>query len=107
MNTRSETWIYEKDMAWEAAGAGVVRQIMGYDEQAMLVKVKFEKGATGSLHTHPHTQTTYVARGKFEFTIDEETKTVKFYDDNIETKMKKLLIDVDIHKIKHNNYSLN
>ena len=55
MNTRSETWIYEKDMAWEPAGAGVVRQIMGYDEQAMLVKVKFEKGATGSLHTHPHT----------------------------------------------------
>ncbi|MBP8622055.1 cupin domain-containing protein [Bacteroides sp.] len=80
MNTRSETWIYEKDMAWEAAGAGVVRQIMGYDEQAMLVKVKFEKGATGSLHTHPHTQTTYVASGKFEFTIDGETKTVEAGD---------------------------
>jgi len=31
-------------------------------------KVRFEKGAVGSKHTHPHEQTTYVLSGEFEFT---------------------------------------
>ena len=47
----------------EPAGKGVTRQVMGYDGQVMMVKVKFEKGAVGTLHTHYHTQTTYVASG--------------------------------------------
>lgn len=76
MKTRSETFIYEKDKVWEPAGEGVTRQIMGYDGQVMLVKVKFEKGAIGTAHTHYHTQTTYVASGKFEFTIGDEKKIV-------------------------------
>ena len=42
--TRSNTFIHEKEIAWEPAGEGVVRQIMGYDGQVMLVKVKFEQG---------------------------------------------------------------
>lgn len=36
----------------------------------------FKKGAIGSMHNHPHTQITYVASGKFEFTIDGEVHTV-------------------------------
>ena len=67
--TRSEVFITEKGTEWEPAGEGVTRQIMGYDGQVMLVKVKFEKGAVGTAHTHYHTQTTYVASGKFEFTV--------------------------------------
>ena len=58
--TRSNTFILEKEIAWEPAGEGVVRQIMGYDGQVMLVKVKFEQGAIGTPHTHYHTQTTRV-----------------------------------------------
>ena len=50
--TRSNTFILEKEIAWEPAGEGVVRQIMGYDGQVMLVKVKFEQGAIGTPHTH-------------------------------------------------------
>lgn len=46
--TRSNTFIIEKEKAWEPAGEGVARQIMGYDGQVMLVKVKFEKGAIGT-----------------------------------------------------------
>ena len=68
--TRSNTFILEKEIAWEPAGEGVVRQIMGYDGQVMLVKVKFEQGAIGTPHTHYHTQTTYVASGNFEFTVN-------------------------------------
>ena len=76
MKTRSETFIYGKDKAWEPAGEGVTRQIMGYDGQVMLVKVKFEKGAIGTVHSHYHTQTTYVESGKFEFTIGDEKSIV-------------------------------
>ena len=48
--------------------------------QVMMVKVKFEKGAVGAAHTHYHTQVTYVASGKFEFTINGETKVVSAGD---------------------------
>lgn len=44
--------------------------------QAMLVKVKFEKGAIGTPHTHYHTQVTYVVSGKFEFTVGNEKQIV-------------------------------
>ena len=74
--TRSTTFIYEKEKVWEPAGEGVTRQIMGYDGQTMLVKVKFEKGAIGTPHTHYHTQVTYVESGKFEFTVGEEKQIV-------------------------------
>ena len=77
--TRSETFISGEGV-WEPAGVGVTRQIMGYDGQVMLVKVKFEKGAIGTPHTHYHTQTTYVASGKFEFTVGNEKKIVKAGD---------------------------
>ena len=78
--TRSETFVYSDKQSWEPAGKGVTRQVMGYDGQVMMVKVKFEKGAVGTLHTHYHTQTTYVASGKFEFTVGGETKTVEAGD---------------------------
>lgn len=73
---RSATFIMEQGTEWEPAGEGVTRQIMGYDGRVMLVKVKFEKGAVGTPHTHPHPQTTYVASGRFRFTVGDETKEV-------------------------------
>lgn len=76
--TRSTTFISEKKRG--SRRRSVTRQIMGYDGQVMLVKVKFEKGAIGTPHTHYHTQTTYVASGKFEFTVGNEKKTVKAGD---------------------------
>lgn len=80
MKTRSNSFIYDKEKEWEPAGEGVVRKIMGYDGQVMIAKVKFETGAIGSMHTHYHTQDTYVASGKFEFTIGGETKIVEAGD---------------------------
>lgn len=78
--TRSDIFMFEKDIEWESAGDGVTRQIVGYDGQVMMVKVKFEKGGIGTAHTHYHTQVTYVASGKFEFTIGKEKKIVKTGD---------------------------
>lgn len=65
---------------WEDLGDGVSRQIMGWDEKIMMVKVKFEKGAVGMPHHHMHSQTTYCNSGTFEFTVDDEKKVVSAGD---------------------------
>lgn len=48
MKTKSANFILESETAWEPAGEGVCREVMAYDGQIMLVKVKFEKGAIGN-----------------------------------------------------------
>ena len=80
MKQKSDTFLVASDIEWDYAGDGVVRQIMGYDENLMTVKVKCNQGAIGSLHQHPHTQTTYVASGSFEVTIGKEKKVLRAGD---------------------------
>lgn len=70
MERNSEKYILTDQMEWEELGGGVSRKMLGYDNQIMMVLVKFEKGALGSPHSHFHTQTTYCVEGKFEFEID-------------------------------------
>ncbi|MDD4191605.1 MAG: cupin domain-containing protein [Mangrovibacterium sp.] len=65
---------------WEDLGGGVSRQIMGYDDRIMLVKVRFEKGAEGAAHKHPHVQNSYVAEGVFEVKIGEQTERLQSGD---------------------------
>ncbi|MDC7223134.1 MAG: cupin domain-containing protein [Spirochaetales bacterium] len=77
MARSSEKFMESDKMEWEDLGGGVSRQFLGWDNQIMMVKVKFEKGAIGSPHEHFHTQATYCDSGKFEFTIGEEKKIVK------------------------------
>lgn len=76
----SDVFMYENDREWEPAGEGVTRQIVGYNQDIMMVKVKFDKGGIGSAHKHEHTQVTYVVSGAFEFTIGGEKKVVKAGD---------------------------
>ena len=64
--------IYQKDIPLTDLGGGVKRRVLAYNEQQMIVEVHFEKGGVGSMHTHPHVQSTYVKSGKFRFTIDGE-----------------------------------
>ncbi|MBP3636228.1 MAG: cupin domain-containing protein [Clostridia bacterium] len=64
--------IYQKDIPLTDLGGGVQRRVLAYNEQQMIVEVHFEKGGVGSMHTHPHVQSTYVKSGKFRFTIDGE-----------------------------------
>ncbi|MFY0688399.1 MAG: cupin domain-containing protein [Cyclobacteriaceae bacterium] len=77
MNRSSEKYILTQSMEWEELGGGVSRKFLGYDNQIMMVLVKFEKGALGSPHSHFHTQATYVASGKFEFEIDGVKQVVE------------------------------
>jgi quercetin dioxygenase-like cupin family protein len=59
----------EKDIPWQEADQKIERQVYGYNDEIMMVKVKFEKGGIGDMHQHPHTQVTYVESGQFELTI--------------------------------------
>ncbi|GFI00881.1 cupin domain-containing protein [uncultured Phocaeicola sp.] len=80
MTTGSDNFIFAKNKEWETVGEGVVRQIMGYNDDIMVVKVKFEKGSVGAVHHHIHSQVTYVESGKFEFTINGVKKIVSAGD---------------------------
>ncbi|EHQ25740.1 cupin domain-containing protein [Mucilaginibacter paludis] len=73
----SNIFQFENEIEWEDQGNGIQRQVFGYNDQIMLVKAKFEKGAIGTLHQHPHTQVTYVRGGAFEATIGSEIRVIK------------------------------
>lgn len=73
-------FIFENETDWLTVGEGVRRQILGFDEQMMMVKVEFRENAIGYVHSHEHRQCTYVANGVFEFRVGEETKILKAGD---------------------------
>ena len=80
MKRASNTAIPGRSSDWEQLGGGLSRQILGWDNQIMMVKVKFEKGTIASQHTHFHTQTSFCHSGKFEFTIDGEKHVIEAGD---------------------------
>lgn len=80
MKQKSKNFIPCEKKEWEDLGGGIQRYMLGYDDQIMMVKVKFEKGAVGAPHAHVHSQTTYCESGKFEFTIGGKTDIVNTGD---------------------------
>ena len=53
-------------------GGGTTRRILTWNEDLMAVEVAFETGSVGSVHTHPHTQCSYVLSGKFSYSVEGE-----------------------------------
>ncbi|RPD41468.1 cupin domain-containing protein [Chitinophaga barathri] len=82
MSNTIQSGIYQDgaSIPWEDAAPGIQRQLFGYDEKMMLVKVKFEQGAVGTMHQHPHIQVSYVESGSFELTIGGEKKVLQTGD---------------------------
>ena len=76
MTEKGQRWVTYEQTAPQAVAPGVVRRVLAYTDSAMCVENCFEQGAVGSLHSHPHTQITYVASGEFSFSIDGETRVV-------------------------------
>lgn len=70
-------FVKNDDVKLTELGGGISRKILAYDENLMSVEVRFEVGAIGAMHTHPHTQISYVLDGKFEATINGETTIIK------------------------------
>lgn len=77
MTQKGQRWVPHEDALAQPAGDGVIRRVLAYTDCMMCVENHFEKGAVGAMHSHPHTQITYVAEGEFSFTIDGETRVVK------------------------------
>lgn len=74
---QSDIFQFEQDTEWLDVGNSCHRQVFGYDDKVMLVKAKFITGGIGTMHSHPHSQVTYVESGVFEMTIGDETKTIR------------------------------
>lgn len=58
-----------QEITTDNLGGGVTRKVLAHLPEEMIVEVTFETGAIGQLHTHPHTQCTYVRDGEFLFTV--------------------------------------
>lgn len=76
MKTSSQRFLSASQMPTQKAGAGVTRQVMGFDPSLLVARVTFEKDAVGPMHDHPHSQVTYVESGSFDVTIGDETRSL-------------------------------
>lgn len=82
---KNDRWVSYENCAAEYGGEGIIRRVLAYGEDMMLVENTFEKGAVGKLHSHPHTQITYIVSGKFEFEIEGERRIVTAGDTLLKT----------------------
>jgi quercetin dioxygenase-like cupin family protein len=73
---RSKAFVESDSVAWQSAGEGIRRKILGYDRTMMMVVVEFKKGSIASVHRHIHTQVTFVESGRFEVQIGSEKKVL-------------------------------
>ena len=62
---RGQAFLVSKDIEWETVGDGIERKILGFDDEVMMVCVRFVQGAIGTLHHHVHRQITYIESGAF------------------------------------------
>ena len=74
MDRKNEPFAHDADLAWEPAGIGVTRKILTYRDEVMMVRVRFEAGAIGPPHSHPHIQCSLVESGAFDITISGRTE---------------------------------
>lgn len=77
---KDQIMVAHADTTPEQAGEGVVRRVLAYTDALMCVENTFQTGAVGSLHSHPHTQITYIVSGRFQFTVGDKTYEVKAGD---------------------------
>jgi quercetin dioxygenase-like cupin family protein len=70
----SPNFVRPTDAGWTPTEPGVKRRILTYNDELMLVEVRFEKGAVGALHQHPHVQASYVVEGAFDVTVSGVTE---------------------------------
>ena len=65
---------------WTETPDGNRRRVLLHTDELMMVEFAFEKGGVGALHSHPHVQSSYVAEGRFEVTIDGQVQTLSAGD---------------------------
>lgn len=63
---------HNQDAQAVACEPGVSRKVLSYNDTMMVCEITFMAGAQGNTHAHPHTQVSYLVRGKLRFTIGNE-----------------------------------
>ena len=69
-----------QESAYREVDPGVERKLLATGGGMMTVQLRFQKGALGALHRHPHEQVGYVVSGSFQFTLEGKTYTLKAGD---------------------------
>ena len=77
MNESNKLFAGPDDGQWTDLGNGNRRRVILHNDALMTVEFTFEKGGIGALHSHPHVQSSYVAEGRFEVTIDGRSEIVE------------------------------
>ena len=80
MSYSSDAFVIADQTEVETVADGITRQILGYNESLMVVRVRFEAGAEGYVHSHAHAQVTYVESGEFDVVVDSESRRLKAGD---------------------------
>lgn len=65
---------------WENAESGVTRKLVALGDHMMAMQVRFETGAEGNRHSHPHEQLTLVLSGHFVFTLGNQKHELRTGD---------------------------
>ena len=76
MKYSSDAFVLGKEVEVESVGDGIKRQLLGYNDLLMVVRVEFEEGAEGYIHAHPHSQVSYVESGEFDVFVNGERRTL-------------------------------
>jgi len=76
MKHRSAAFMFADTTPTETVGDGIRRQLLGHNDSILMARVEFEDGAVGDIHSHPHTQVSYVESGEFDVFIDGVEKRV-------------------------------
>ena len=76
-NHKNQQWVFNGDIEARETDPGLKRKVLAFCDQAMCIENHFEAGGIGPLHSHPHTQITYIAEGRFRFTIGDTEHEIK------------------------------
>ena len=74
-------FVENKNIPSTDLGGGVQRKVLAYSKNLMTVELRFEKGAVGAPHAHPHEQIGYIISGKLVYQEDgQEDKILETGD---------------------------
>ena len=60
-------YVLNKDREYKNVAEGTRRKVLAYSDNIMNVELKFEKGAVGAMHKHPHEQIGYIIEGSLKY----------------------------------------
>ena len=83
MKSNNESFVMADAIPWQVVDKGIERKILCYNQEQMMVHVRFEKGGIGQLHHHFHRQISYILSGSFEVEIGGEKRILKQGDSYI------------------------